>query len=51
MCLFDVIKNVMSSTVPEKWAPKLSKAHKAKVTVTFLKEKKHPGSVPPVCIS
>ena len=40
--LFDVIKNVMSSNVPEKKkkkrTPKLSKAHKAKVTVTFLKE-------------
>ena len=38
MWLFDVIKNVMSSNVPKKWIQKLSKAHKAKVTVTFLKE-------------
>ena len=40
MWLFDVIKNVMSSTVPgkKKWIPKLNEVHKAKVTVTFLRE-------------
>ena len=52
MWVFDVIENVMSVTVPEeekkKRIPKLSKAHKAKVTVTFLKEqnRKHPVSDP-----
>ena len=37
MRFFDVIKCVMTSTVPErkKWIPKLSEAHKAKVTVTL----------------
>ena len=39
MWLFDMIKVVMSSTVPEKKKiQKPSKTHKAKVTVTFLKE-------------
>ena len=44
MWLFDVIKNVMSSDVQERKKKeknriqKLSKTHKAKVTVTFLKE-------------
>ena len=38
--LFEVIKNVTSSNVPgeKKGSQKLSKSHKAKVTVTFLKE-------------
>ena len=44
MWLFDVIKIVMSSTVPvkkkkkERRIKKPSKSHKTKVTVTFLKE-------------
>ena len=41
MWLFDVTKNVMSSTGQKKkygGIPKRSKGHKAKVTVTFLKE-------------
>ena len=39
MWLFDVAKNVTSSTVPEKKKiSKLSEAHKARVTVTFVKE-------------
>ena len=44
MWLFDVIKNAMSSTVSEekKWIPKLCKAHKPKVTVTFVKEQSIP---------
>ena len=48
MWLFDVIKNVMSSTSSEKKEiPKLSRAHKAKVIVTFPKEQlKHPGYGP-----
>ena len=38
--LFDVSKNVVSSTLPEKnRIPKLCKAHKSKVTVTLLEEK------------
>ena len=38
--MFGVIKNVMSTTVPEKKNDhkKLSQAHNAKVNVTFLKE-------------
>ena len=40
MWLFDVIKIVTSSTVPKKIRiPKMSKAHKAKVFTTFLKNK------------
>ena len=41
MWLFDMIKNVMSTTVPEKKKkriPKLSKAYETSFTVTFLKE-------------
>ena len=40
--LFEVIKNVTSSNVPgeKKGSQKLSKSHKAKVTVTLLKEQK-----------
>ena len=42
MWLFDVMKNVMSSTVNGKRRKKkdikLGKTHKAKVTVTFLKK-------------